>query len=83
MSTTEPSQVTETSMPDSLRFDLVDWEEVERWASLTPGQRIRAMLDARALMVGLIRGRLSSENPALSAREVNLLLLSELERHNG
>jgi hypothetical protein len=38
------------------------------------------MLDARALAVGLIRGRLRRRYPDLSSREINLKVLEEIER---
>lgn len=56
------------------RFDLVDLEQMERLARLSPGGRIRLMLNARELAVGLIRGRLRRQYPELSLREVNLKL---------
>lgn len=48
--------------------------------ALTPGQRIQAMLDARALLVGIIRGRLRKKYPDISEVELNLKLLEEIER---
>ena len=55
-----------------------------RWlARLSPGQRIRAMLDARELAVGLIRGRLRRRYPRLSSREINLKVLEEIARAQG
>ena len=47
---------------------------------LTPGQRILAMLDARELAVGLIRGRLRRQYPDLSTRELNMKVLQEIDR---
>jgi hypothetical protein len=47
---------------------------------LSPGQRIQAMLDARELAVGLIRGRLRRQYPDLSSREINLKVLEEIAR---
>jgi hypothetical protein len=47
--------------------------------SLSPGQRIQAMLDARALLVGMIRGRLRTRYPNLPDSELNLKLLEEIE----
>ena len=44
------------------------------------GQRIQAMLDARELAVGLIRGRLLRQHPGLSTRELNLKVLEEIAR---
>ena len=47
---------------------------------LSPGGRIRVMLDARELAVGLIRGRLRRRYPDLSTRALNLKVLEELDR---
>ena len=58
----------------------IDYELLQLRASLTPGQRIQAMLDARELIVGLMRGRLRGDYPELTERELNLLILEEIER---
>jgi hypothetical protein len=47
---------------------------------LTPGQRLQAMLDAHALLVGVIRGRLRDRYPDLPERELNLKVVEEIER---
>ena len=62
------------------RFDPVDLEQMCLLGKLSPGQRIQAMLDARELAVGLIRGRLRRQYPDLSSREINLKVLEEIER---
>lgn len=62
------------------RFDPVDLEQMRLLGKLSPGQRIQAMLDARELAVGLIRGRLHRRHPHLSQREINLKVLEEIER---
>ena len=59
-------------------FDPVDLEQLRLLGQLSPGQRIRAMLDARELAVGLIRGRLRRQYPHLPTREVNMKLLEEV-----
>jgi hypothetical protein len=66
-------------MPETLQFDPVDIEAMRRLARLTPGERIRLMLSARELAVGLIRGRLRRRYPDLSLTELNLKLLEELD----
>jgi hypothetical protein len=48
--------------------------------SLSPGQRLQAMLDARALLVGIIRGRLRKKYPDLSEAELNMKVLEEIDR---
>ncbi len=60
-------------------FDPVDVARLQMLAQLTPGGRIRLMLKARDLAVGLMRGRLRRCYPDLTAREINLKLLEELE----
>jgi hypothetical protein len=47
---------------------------------LPPEKRVRLMLSARELAVGLMRGRLRKLYPDLSPEEINLKLLEELER---
>ena len=62
------------------RFDPVDLEQMRLLGRLGPGQRIRVMLDARELAVGLIRGRLHQRYPHLPPRAINLKVLEELAR---
>ena len=57
----------------------VDTDQMRLLARLTPGERIRLMLSARELAVGLMRGRLRRRYPALSLIELNLKLLEELD----
>ena len=61
-------------------FTHTDMELMRLRVSLSPGQRIQAMLDARALLVGMIRGRLRQQYPNLPNNELNLKLLQEIER---
>jgi hypothetical protein len=65
---------------NAYRFDPVDLELMRVRGRLSPGQRIQAMLDARELAVGLIRGRLRRQYPDLSPRELNLKVLEEIDR---
>lgn len=60
-------------------FDPVDVARLQMLAQLTPGGRIRLMLQARELAVGLMRGRLRRCYPELTPREINLKLLEELD----
>ena len=62
------------------RFDPVDIEQMRLLGALSPGRRISAMLDARELVVGLIRGRLRRQNPDLPLRELNMKVLEEIAR---
>jgi hypothetical protein len=62
------------------RFDPVDKEQMRLLSRLSPGGRIRVMLDARELAVGLIRGRLRRQFPDLPLPKLNLKMLEELER---
>jgi hypothetical protein len=64
----------------SFRFDPVDLEQMRLLGRLPPGRRIRVMLDARELAVGLMRGRLRRQYPHLSHRTLNLRVLKEIER---
>jgi hypothetical protein len=67
-------------MESFCHFDPVDLDQMRLLRKLSPGQRIHVMLDARELMVGLIRGRLRRRYPYLSPRDLNVKVLEELER---
>ena len=62
------------------RFSRVDRSQMQLLGQLSPVQRLRTMLDARELAVGLMRRRLGRRFPDLSAREINLKRLEELAR---
>ena len=64
----------------TFRFTHTDMELIRLRLSLSPGQRIQAMLDARAVLVGMMRGRLRTAHPNLPDDELNLKLLEEIER---
>jgi hypothetical protein len=61
-------------------FTHTDIELMRLRLPLSPGQRLQAMLDARALLVGIIRGRLRRQYPDLPEAVLNLKLLEEIER---
>ena len=63
-----------------LLFSHTDLDLLRARAALSPGRRLQAMLDARALIAGMIRGRLRQQFPTLSAQEINMKLLEEFER---
>lgn len=77
---TRENEVRDMSPEMAVRLTHVDMELMRVRLSLSPGQRIQAMLDARALLVGIIRGRLRQQYPGLSEVELNLRLLEEIER---
>ena len=58
----------------------VDRTQVHLLLSLPPHKRVRLMLDARELAVGLMRGRLRKQYPQLPLNLLNLKLLEELAR---
>ena len=66
--------------PPAYPFGLVDMDQVRLTARLSPGQRIQRLLDARALAVGLVRGRLRRRYPHLSLAALNLKVIEELDR---
>jgi len=67
-------------MPTTYHFDPIDMERMRMLAHLSLGGRIRLMLSARELAVGLIRGRLRRRYPDLSRTALNLKLIEELSR---
>ena len=64
----------------TLHFDPLDHQQIKLIGSLPPEVRIRAMLDARELAVGLIRGRLRRRFPNLSETQLNLKVLEATTR---
>lgn len=62
------------------RFDPIDIDQVRLLAAMPPSQRLRVMLEARDLAVGLIRGRLRKRYPELSEQALNLKLIEEINR---
>lgn len=64
--------------PKNASYDPIDRAEWRLLAQLPPGRRVRVMLEARELAVGLIRGRLRRCYPDLSTVDLNLKLLEEL-----
>ena len=68
-----------TSEP-TFRFDPVDIDQVQLLLNLSPGERVRVMLDAQALAKGLIMGRLRRQYPDLPLEELGLKFIQEIER---
>ncbi len=60
----------------------VDIVQLRLLVNLPAPKRIRVMLDARELAVGMMRGRLKKEFPSLTSQELNLKLLEEISRTN-
>jgi hypothetical protein len=69
-----------TEKPLTWRFDPVDITQMRLLAQLPPGWRICPMLEAQALVRGIILGRLHRQYPDASERELGLKLLEELSR---
>ena len=67
-------------MNRTYRFDPIDIDQIRLLDRLPVRLRIRRMLAARELAVGLIRGRLRRQYPDLSPSELNLKVLEEIER---
>jgi hypothetical protein len=57
------------------RPHVIDREQVRLLVNLPPQKRVRLMLDARELAVGLIRGRLRKQYPDLTPVELNMKLI--------
>jgi hypothetical protein len=62
-----------------IQFDPPDLVQVRLLKNLPGAQRVRTMLEARELAVGLIRGRLRQCYPDLSINALNLKVLDEIE----
>ncbi|MFQ6057342.1 MAG: hypothetical protein ACE5MB_00480 [Anaerolineae bacterium] len=59
----------------------LDLEQLRLLARVSVAKRIRAMLEAQAMAMGIVRGRLRRQYPHLTQREINLLVLKEVSRH--
>jgi hypothetical protein len=64
--------------PLNAGFGPIDRTQWRLFAALPASSRVRAMLEARELAVGLIRGRLRRRYPDLSAADLNLKVVEEL-----
>jgi hypothetical protein len=64
----------------AFRSKTTDREQIRILAKHPPHKRVRAMLDARELAVGLMRGRLRKKYSDLSINWLNLKVLEELAR---
>jgi hypothetical protein len=62
------------------RFDPVDIAAIRLTARLSVSMRVRRLLDTRALLVSMRRARLRRHFPEMSARDLNLKVLEEIER---
>ena len=67
-------------MQEKHLFDPVDHDRLTVLANLPASKRVRAMLEARELATGLIRGRLRRCYPGLSTSALNLKLIEEVSR---
>jgi hypothetical protein len=59
-------------------LDPVDWVQLELTASLSPGQRILAGLQAQAFAMASLRGTFRRRFPELSQSELNMKVLAYL-----
>lgn len=58
----------------------IDREQLKLLLALPAHKRIRVMLDARDLAVGMIRGRMRKKYPDLTINMLNIKVLEELAR---
>ncbi len=60
----------------------VDLEQVRLLARVPVAKRLRTMLEAQALAMSIVRGRLRRQHPNLPQRELNLLVIQETYSHD-
>ena len=58
----------------------IDREQLKLLLTLPAHKRVRVMLDARELAVGMMRGRIRKKHPNLPLNMLNIKLLEELSR---
>jgi len=59
-------------------LDPIDWVQLRLTASLSPGRRILAGLDAQAFAMSALRGTFRRQFPELSQSELNMKVLAYL-----
>ena len=62
------------------RFTHTDIGLMKARMKLSSGQRIQAMLDARTVLFGIMRGRIRHQYPDIAERELNLKVIEEIDR---
>jgi hypothetical protein len=56
-----------------LKFDPIDWQQLELLAKLAPGERMRASVMAHEFATAVLRGTLQRRFPDLSLAELNMM----------
>ena len=59
-------------------LDPVDWVQLKLTASLSPGQRILAGMQAQEFAKAIVRGAFRRKFPTLSQSEINMMTLAHL-----
>ena len=60
----------------------VDLATIKLLGRLTPGQRVRNMLEAQKFAMSIIRGRVRRRFPDLSQREINIKVFEEIYQND-
>ncbi|MGA9350747.1 MAG: hypothetical protein WBW48_18350 [Anaerolineae bacterium] len=60
----------------------LDLDQLRLLARVPAAKRVRTMLEAQALAMNIVRGRLRHQYPHLSRREINLLVLKEVSSND-
>jgi hypothetical protein len=68
---------------ESLRFDPIDWQQLELLARLTPAQRTLAMIRAAEFVRAGLRGTFRRRFPELSDEAINMKVLAYLSPLRG
>ncbi len=65
---------------ETYHFDPVDIEAIRLTARLSAGARVQRLLDAREIIVAMIRSRLRNRFPGAAPHDLNMAVLKEIER---
>lgn len=68
---------------EALRFDPIDWQQLELLARLTPAQRTLTMIRAAEFVRAGLRGTFRRRFPELSDEEINMKVLAYLTPLRG
>jgi hypothetical protein len=69
-------------MTEASPWGPLDLEQLRLLARVPVAKRVRTMLEAQALAMSIVRGRLRRRCPHLSQREINLLVLKEVSSND-
>jgi len=78
-----PAKAPDDTASEALRFDPIDWQQLQLLAQLTPAQRTLTMIRAAEFVRAGLRGTFRRRFPELSDEEINMKVLAHLTPLRG